>query len=73
MGTLHPSLDREKSRAGERSSTLVQKMKLGIETEIFPAATDGRLRQQGACGGLVQRHSTILLHEHNEMLHSDIF
>lgn len=47
-----------------------------LETEIFPAATDSRfLRKVGvpALGFSPMNNSPVLLHEHNESLHKDIF
>ncbi|KAJ1563199.1 adenylate cyclase [Cladochytrium tenue] len=47
-----------------------------VETEVFPAATDSRLlRKAGipAIGFSPMNRSEILLHEHNESLHRDVF
>ncbi|KAE9033282.1 Aminoacylase-1 [Phytophthora rubi] len=47
-----------------------------VEAEVFPAATDSRfLRQLGipALGFSPMNKTEILLHEHNECLHKDIF
>lgn len=49
---------------------------LQLQTEIFPAASDSRyLRQLGipALGFSPMNNTPILLHEHNEMLHKDVF
>ncbi|KAJ1560467.1 adenylate cyclase, partial [Cladochytrium tenue] len=47
-----------------------------LETEVFPAATDSRfLRRAGvpAIGFSPMNRSPVLLHEHNESLHKDVF
>lgn len=57
-------------------SETTQKLGLGIETEIFPAATDSRyLRQVGipAFGFSPINRTPILLHDHNEFLSAKVF
>jgi len=47
-----------------------------IEPEVFPAATDSRFfRQIGLpCFGFSpMNNTTILLHDHNESIHKDVF
>jgi aminoacylase len=49
---------------------------VAVEPEIFPAGTDSRfLRKLGvaALGFSPMRNTPILLHEHNEWLHEDVF
>lgn len=49
---------------------------LSIKTEVFPAASDSRfLRQRGipAFGFSPMNNTPILLHDHNERLHKDVF
>ncbi|CAH0482190.1 unnamed protein product [Peronospora belbahrii] len=53
-----------------------EKTGVAVETEVFPAATDSRfLRQLGipALGFSPMNKTDILLHEHNECLHKDVF
>jgi aminoacylase len=55
---------------------LNQKMGIPIEPEVFPAATDSRfIRKIGipAFGFSPMNNTEILLHEHNEMVHKDVF
>ena len=47
-----------------------------VEPEIFPAATDSRfIRKLGvpALGFSPMKNTPILLHDHNEKLHKDVF
>jgi aminoacylase len=51
-------------------------LEISLEPEIFPAATDSRfLRQVGvnAFGFSPMNRSPILLHEHNEYIHEDVY
>lgn len=55
---------------------LAQAQGLQLETEIFPAATDCRfLRKAGipSLGFSPMNRTPVLLHDHNESLHSDVF
>jgi len=56
--------------------TPLEELKLKIEPEIFPAATDSRyLRKNGypAIGFSPMNNTPILLHDHNEYLNEDIY
>lgn len=58
------------------SANYVQAQGLQLETEIFPAATDCRfLRKAGipSLGFSPMNRTPVLLHDHNESLHSDVF
>lgn len=53
-----------------------EEMKCKTNWTIFPAATDGRyLRDEGfpAIGFSPMIHTPVLLHDHNEYLHQDVF
>ncbi|KAL4239493.1 adenylate cyclase [Mactra antiquata] len=57
-------------------STACESMGMVLETEIFPASTDGRyLREQGypAIGFSPMNNTPILLHDHNEFLNEEVF
>lgn len=68
--------DKETSPFWKQFVSTCKRLKVEIETEIFPAGTDSRfLRKAGipAFGFSPMRNSPILLHEHNEYLHKDVF
>lgn len=53
-----------------------QDIDIPLEPEIFPAATDSRYLRQlklPALGFSPIRNTPILLHDHNEYLHEDVF
>ncbi|XP_055985861.1 aminoacylase-1 [Sorex fumeus] len=57
-------------------SRVCKDMKLTLEPKIFPAATDSRyIRATGvpALGFSPMNHTPVLLHDHDERLHEDVF
>lgn len=70
------SLDREKNVWWGIFLDACKKMNINLDPQIFPAGTDSRfLRKLGipVLGFSPMKNSEILLHEHNEMLHRDVF
>lgn len=70
------SIDRDKNPWWGIFVDAMDSMNKTVEPEVFPAGTDSRfLRELGipALGFSPMRNSPILLHEHNEYLHEDVF